>query len=82
MSPTLNPLLRLAALVGAGVTFTGVLGWLIWLLQGFKAVNPLSLIAYGVLALLAIVLVSLAAVNFKATLPGGSSVEIDGDGKA
>jgi hypothetical protein len=76
-----HDLLRLCAMIGGGVLCFGFLGWLVHLLEGFKAVNPLALIAYGVLALLAIVLVSLAAVNFKATLPGGSSVEIDGDGK-
>lgn len=80
MNPNLHPLLRLGALIGGGMVCTALLGWLVFLLAGFKASEPLAHIALGLLVLIGVVLVSLAAVNFKATV-AGNSVEIDGDGK-
>jgi hypothetical protein len=83
----LSPLVRLGALIGAGVVFSGFLAWLIFLVRSGwpatladKQLGALSFIAYGVLALLAIVLVALSAVSVKAQAPGGASLEIDGDG--
>lgn len=80
-----NSTLRWLSLFGAGVVISGFLAGLIlvvWL--GFdlpaEQLRILGWACFGFLALLAVVLVALAAVNVKASA-GVASLEIDGDGK-
>lgn len=82
-----TPTLRWLSLFGAGVVvslFLAVLIWIVWK-GGWTGQEPeqlkiLGWVSFGFLALLAVVLVALAAVNVKASA-GVASLEIDGDGE-
>lgn len=81
--------LRLWALILAGPPLTGFAGVLVWAAwfgpwgadRQEQQLTILGFALYGCLGIIAVIIVSLASVSVKAQGPGGTSFEVDGDGK-
>lgn len=79
--------LRLWAMIGAGPALTMGAGWLAWVIwrggwpaeMAGKQLDFLGFALLGVLAIIAVIIVTLAAVRVKGSGPGGLSLEIDAD---
>lgn len=77
--------LRLWAIILGAPPLCGMIGWLIYLIRygwpvtlAEKQLSALFYICLGLLAIVAVIVVALATVKVRATIPG-SSLEIDGD---
>lgn len=76
-----------AGIVGAGVAVYPLVIWLIWIVwkgswnvaRQSEQLDILGKLAFGLLALLALVIVALLGVvkGIKAELPGGTSIDVD-----
>lgn len=87
---TLAAPVRLWAMILAGPPLTagaGGLAWIVWRggWPGYAAKQQLDILGaalLAVLAIIAVIIIALASVSVRASGPGGTSFEVDGDGTA
>lgn len=77
----LRAFVALAASIGGAMVLTALLGWIIRIFQNWHIADPLANIAYGLLAIIGIILMSLGlAINRRSVKASGLGFSLDATG--